>query len=159
MDRRTMLASLLGGAVLALGAAQRKPAAAGVENEYRVPVSGVFFDYCNNTEEVAYEGICHVLSLLTFDQNGGFHVEVHTNCHMEAVGLTSGRRYVVNEGDSYSYNEPGPLPSEVTQLTSWRAISQGPDDNLLLRGQLHFTVNGRGEVTVFFGNFTTDCHG
>jgi hypothetical protein len=159
MDRRSVLASLLGGAALALGAAGRKPAAAAVVFRERVPVSGFFFDYCNIGEEVAYQGVCNVISLLTFDRNGGFHMEAHTNCHMDAVGRTSGHRYVANEQDHFNFNDPGPLPSELTQLTSFQLISQGPGGNFVLRTQAHFTVNGQGEVSVFFTDFTAECHG
>jgi hypothetical protein len=158
MDRRTMLASLLGGAALALGAVGRKEAAAGA-SQFRAPFSGVFFDDCNNSEEVAYQGICHVLSVLNFDQNGGSHIDVQTNCHMDAVGLTSGLRYVVNEGDHFSFNSRSPIPLEITELMSWRAISQGAADNLTIRSQMHLTVNARGQVSVFFSDFSVDCKG
>jgi hypothetical protein len=157
MDRRTMLASLLGGAALALGAVGRKEAAAGVV-QFRAPFSGVFTDDCNS-EDVAYQGICHVLSVLNFDQHGGSHIDVQTNCHMDAVGLTSGRRYVVNEGDHFSFNSRSPIPLEITQLMSWRAISQGAADNLTIRSQMHLTVNARGQVSVFFSDFSADCKG
>lgn len=107
-------------------------------------------------EVVVFEGNLHVLTALTVDNKGGFHLKTHAQPQgLSGVGLVTGDKYQatgvtqdqtnVKAGQTYTY------------VNNFRMIGQGPGNNYTVHTTFHYTVNANGELTVVHDNTKIDC--
>jgi hypothetical protein len=75
------------------------------------------------------------------------------------VNATSGIKYVVNETvtSTTASNVNGAFVFNT--VSHLNVISQGSEDNLLLRTEIHATFNANGELTSSKFVFTVECRG
>jgi len=76
-----------------------------------------------------------------------------------ATGLITGQKYQVIGMIKQSFQQSfqnGQITS--TNINNYRVIGQGGGNNFLLREALHYTINAKGEVTVFHDNISTGCN-
>lgn len=106
-------------------------------------------------------GTAHGVNAFHQDAAGGTHLRVLTELQGTAVDPATGARYVfheIEENDVLNSSIDG--AETFSSVTSLRLIRVGPssaDDDLMIRSQVHTTVNANGEVTVDVSNFTMEC--
>lgn len=149
-------------AVLGLTAAGGFAKATVVTTNIEKPMSFEFYVPCaleGKGELVIFAGRLHVLSHTTFDNNGGYHLQLHFQPKdMKGTGQTSGDTYQATGVTKESWNEsPETLPHQYTLVDNFRIIGQGPGNNYLWHWTLHFTVNANGDVTADFENIKVEC--
>jgi hypothetical protein len=96
--------------------------------------------------------------VITQDQAGGFHLQIHQETHGTGVGITSGNEYVINDVANQELNTKS-LQLEENVVEDSLLISQGPAPNEIVRLSTHFTVNANGDITVFRTSFEIECKG
>ena len=145
----------------AAGLFQARQAAAEVVQNTRVPTTiGVFVPCANGGagEFVVLSGDLHVLSTVTNDGAGGFHVGGHFQpMGITGTGLITGDKYQATGVTRYDFNVKPPFPSENTYVNNYRMIGQGPGNNFLVHATAHVTVNANGDVTATVNNYSTTC--
>ena len=124
--------------------------------ELKTPLNFTAFIPCAG-ESVQLSGELHTVSHVTFDANGGFHLEQMSQ-PINVSGLSaSGVRYQGTGVTRSSVNIDGPPPLEQTMINNFRIIGQGPGNNYLVHVTLHMTVNANGTVTSNVTNASIDC--
>jgi hypothetical protein len=71
------------------------------------------------------------------------------------LGLTSGTIYQVSAVDQVRLSAP--FPSSIQSVQSFRLISRGSGNNLLVQVLYHITVDANGEVTASIDAFDMQC--
>ena len=103
-------------------------------------------------ELVQLSGLIHFVSQT--QQNGD--IVGHFNYQaVTGLGLISGTRYHVSTIDQFHL--AAPFPSSIYSVRSFRLISEGGADNLLVRSLFLITVNANGEIAVTIDELTTSC--
>ncbi len=169
MPRRITLLPALALALAVFGATAR----GGPDNSCPVclktsattPLNGFFTNPCNGEVVAAAGGYLHSFYFVSMDADGAIHVESHDNVQAgEAVGLTSGERYVFNGADNLNTNNAAFGVVSVdgraiggTLVHYVRAVSPGSGDNFFVRIQQHLTIDANGVVTVLRDDETTEC--
>ena len=103
-------------------------------------------------ELVQLSGLIHLVSQT---QRDGSVVGIFNYQAVTGLGLTSGTRYHVSTIDHVYL--PAPFPSSIYSVRSFRLISEGASDNLLVRVLFLITVNANGELAVTIDELTTSC--
>jgi hypothetical protein len=116
------------------------------------------FIYNTCTEEwIHFEGFVYTQFDFRSDGSGGLHINFQFRASADGIGLSSGRRYAINnsahETDHISGNN-GQYSLTFTQ--NWKLISQGSAENGRIKDTFHFTLNANGDVTADFYNFVYD---
>ena len=103
-------------------------------------------------ESVQLSGLIHFVSQTqpNGDVVGHFNYQAVTG-----LGLTSGTRYHVSAIDQFHLTAP--FPSSIYSVRSFRLISEGGGDNLLVRVLFLITVNANGEIAMTIDELTTSC--
>ncbi len=150
--RVSMLVTAIMAMVLILPAAQ----AAVIVNE-ELPISILIPNDCTG-DIISSSTTIHQVLAITDDGAGGFHVKTHLNTQDgSAVGLPSGLKYEVRNSNNFEMNVKA--GQEQTFTMTFKLISQGGADNLVVKGVFHITINPDGTVTSFVDTFTTECRG
>ena len=95
-------------------------------------------------EDIWVTGIMHIVTDTTQDTDS-LTISQHANSHFTGVGVTTGNRYVVNETNLYvqKYTLNDLQVSGISELWSFKAISQGSAPNFTIHLNLHWSwVNG-----------------
>jgi hypothetical protein len=110
-------------------------------------------------ETVRLRGELLLISHFTEDSTGGFHAHFSL-VPRDVTGVSeSGVRYRAVGGQRFTFNVSGSETVTDTFTEQFLVISQGGDDNLLVRTTIHVTVTPEGEVTAFVDNFSSICVG
>jgi hypothetical protein len=121
----------------------------------RVPLDLSLFLPCAG-EVVNLSGTFIDLYHVTFDDNGGFHLQLlETQASVLGVGETTGDRYVSTRVNFFNFNDSAALTS--TQQLVFRITGSGPGNDALIRITNHSTVNPDGTITVAFDTITVEC--
>jgi hypothetical protein len=110
-------------------------------------------------ELVVISGQLHVLSHITEDMDGGFHVTIHFQPQgATGVGEDSGDVYrgvgVTREGRNV---QGGGLPFVETLVNNFRIIGPGPNNNLQVHQVVHVTINDNGTLIADIDNMSAEC--
>jgi hypothetical protein len=142
-------------------AAQAGAAASTVTTQVtsEIPPGELIFTSCANGgagEAIAVSGTLHEVFHTTVDNVGGFHLREQSNPQgVSGVGQVTGAKYQVTGGSPVEENLKTSV--EVTSVTNFRIIGQGPDNNFVFHGIDHFTVNANGTVTASHLSFKSEC--
>jgi hypothetical protein len=109
-------------------------------------------------ENVALSGNLHDLFHVTFDGNGGFHLDASDNPQgVSGVGLTTGDKYQGTGITRFDTTNTAGGTSVFTFVNNFRIVGSGPGNNFLVHENMHVTVNPDGTVTSFHDNFSITC--
>lgn len=75
---------------------------------------------------------------------------------VEGVGLTTGDMYRGTGMDHESYVETNGAWN-LTSIDNYRIIGVGTDNDLLVHGVFHITINAEGDITSFVDEFSFEC--
>ena len=117
-----------------------------------------FFNECTGENVSGVVEQKSTIQLFT-DANGGFHLLIHDVFTGRAVGETSGVQYVGPQSEHVSALDRSGEQFEFTDQRSFRFISEGGSDNLLVNVLIHLTVTPNGDVTSQVFQVTLDCTG
>lgn len=110
-------------------------------------------------ERVRVRGELLLISHFTEDSNGGFHDHFTlVPRHVKGVSA-SGVVYRVVGGDRFTFSGSGSGTETFTNTDQFMIISEGGEDNLLIRFTFHVTVDASGETTSFVDKFSAKCVG
>jgi hypothetical protein len=148
-------------AVLASLAMLVSAANAEVQTNVKVPIAQTVFVPCANGgagENVDLEGPLHVLITLTINDNhvsGKAHYQPQG---VKGVGQDTGDVYKATgvTQDQFSGSLVNGQFTE-TFINNFRIIGPGKDNNLLIHGTSHVTVNANGDVTVLVDLLSIEC--
>jgi len=125
------------------------------------PISLTVFIPCaagGTGEFVALSGDLHDLFHVTFDGNGGFHLDAQDNPQgVSGVGLTTGDKYQGTGVTRFDFNGTAGGTIVYTAVNNFRIIGSGPGNNFLVHDNFHITVNPNGTVTSSHDNFSVTC--
>ena len=138
-------------------------ALAAVETNENVPLDMVVYVPCANGgsgEYVQLIGDLHVMSLVTFDKNGGLHlVSLYQPMGVTGYGDVTGDKYQATGVTRDNLNiQPAEYPYESTYVNNFRIIGAGPGNNFTVHENVHVTVSASGEVTTEVDNFRVECN-
>ena len=155
--RRVIAASLL---IMALTAA---PALGQVTTNESFPIAVVAFVPCaagGAGEEVVVSGTAHVVIEETIVSSGGTHFFLHVNYQgLTGVG-ESGTVYrgIGTESESFHNFEPFVgAPYGLTTTRNLQFLGRGPNNNFIVHGVSHVTINANDEVTSSFDVQRIEC--
>jgi hypothetical protein len=119
--------------------------AAIVENFFQ-PLNLTAFDECTG-ESVHFTGQLHILSTVTINPNGSFHLHMTQNyAGVKGVGQTTGRIYQLP--GELSVTENLTAAQVMTAVVFSNLITDGSPSNEKITVSLHITINANGTVTV-----------
>jgi hypothetical protein len=116
-----------------------------------IPLEAIVFNNCTG-EEVELSGTIHLVSQT---QRDGSEVGHFNWQHVSGVGLTSGTTYRASTVDTFRLEAP--FPSDIHSVRSLHLISQGTEDNLLLKFLFHITVDANGEMRASIDDVSIQC--
>jgi hypothetical protein len=133
------------------------PALAATVYNVTYPLSFGAYNPCN-AEFVVVSGNEHDSFHLTYDGNGGVHVEFHFN-YQDVTGVgDQGNKYRIPVATNQTSNAR--VGYEETFTETFQIVAQGSAPNyFLLHQDDHFTVNPDGTVTSYHDNSSTSCNG
>jgi len=107
-------------------------------------------------ETLHLTGEMHVLTHVTLDGNGGFHMKTHYQ-PQEAKGTTdiSGYEYV-GAGVS-QWEENGKVGQEYTYTNNFNMIGKGKAPDFMVHEDMHITVRPDGTVTADHAHIRVTC--
>jgi hypothetical protein len=160
---RSSIRSLITASALVLAAllipAQARAAAATMSD---VNVSGTsFYNTCTGENVTITSGTLHIVTQVTNDANGGYHIDVRGNAqNVVAIGDSTGTIYHL-AGDFWGeQNGRSDGSPQVDQLvTLHNVVSKGPSPNLTIHILIHMTIDANGAVTADITSVNVDCHG
>jgi len=143
-------ASIITVLLVALVAALSAPAAARARTtvtNVRVPVDTILFGTCIG--ELHITGVEHLMTVVTVDGSGGFHILIRENFRYLGTNLTTGDVYRAAGAVRFSQMLKAPrFPATLTNVVAEHFISRtGPD--LFVHLLLHVTVKPDGTTTAF----------
>jgi hypothetical protein len=146
-------------AILALvGPAEAKAQATVITSNTRVPIEFFNVNSCTG-DQITIDGTSHVLFHVTTTKSGHSNEKLEINFALQGVNTTSGIRYVVNEAVTATTASNVNGAFVFNTVSHLNVISQGNEDNLLLRTEIHATLNANGELTSSKFVFTVECRG
>lgn len=110
-------------------------------------------------ELVLISGILHVQTHLTIVNNRNIIKQHFQPMGATGLGLSTGDIYravgVTQFMDVFPIGGVGAVSSSVN---NFRLIGRGPNNNLQVHQNIHFTINANGEFTAFVGNTSVVCN-
>jgi hypothetical protein len=132
------------------------PMQAAVTTNTSIPIT-LFVDIPCAGELVVLNGPLHILSSVTFDSAGGFHMLGHFQPQgISGLGQTTGAKYQATGETEFQTNAKA-VPFETSFVNNFKIIGQGPGNNLLIHENMHLTVNANGTVTAVIDNTSVEC--
>ena len=125
-------------------------------NWVEIPFDQVLLDTCAG-EFVHFTGSAWLDSVSRWDGAGGYHYAFQYRAKLDGVGMTSGKKYAINN----SAHQTAHFVASNLNLTStftqeWKLISQGSGQNGALRQIVHLTFNAAGDLTASVDNELVD---
>ena len=109
-----------------------------------------------NGETIAVEATFHVLTSVTYDATGTYHVMIHRNIQGTGTNLVTGTEYVISQVENNSYTV-GAGADEQTSILQFDMISKGGAPNETLLATFHYTITPDGELTSWHDGFMIKC--
>ena len=132
------------------------PAQAAVTTNTSIPITLVVDIPCAG-ELVVLNGPLHILSTVTFDRAGGFHMVAHFQPQgIRGLGQISGVKYQATGITEFQTNAKA-VPFETSFVNNFKIIGQGPGNNLLVHENFHLTINANGRLTALIDNSSFEC--
>jgi hypothetical protein len=130
------------------------PAAAVVRNDRfeRVTLAG---NDCTG-EVVAIDATFHLVTAVTYDATGAYHVTIHRNVEGTGVNEATGVEYVVSEADNNQYTV-GAGATEQTSIMHFNLVSKGAAPNEVAQVMFHLTITPDGDLSTYHDSFRFDC--
>jgi hypothetical protein len=133
--------------------------AATVTNEVHIPFSATIVNSCNG-ETVTVDGTTHALITTTSDNSGGLQVKVSTIDKGTGVASPSGTQYTFSGENTFQLSSSGKTDRlTATSLMTHVLVSQGGEENLIVRTRFHVAVTPSGNVTASVDSVQTVCVG
>lgn len=130
------------------------PSAQVVQND-RFERQTVAINDCNG-EIIAIDATFHLVTSVTFDQAGGYHVKIHRNVSGTGVNQATGVEYVVSEEDNDQYTV-GAGADEQTSIVHFNLVSKGSAPNEVAQVTFHITITPDGQLVTYHDGFRIDC--
>jgi hypothetical protein len=124
----------------------------------QIPIVPSIWNPCAN-EWVHLDGYLHIVTHVTFDDEGGLHFREEVNPqNVVGEGLTTGAIYRFSGTVSVVENLRWDHSAETfTWIDQHRYIAQGSDANGVMQETFHATINANGEVTAVVDDFKMIC--
>jgi hypothetical protein len=126
-----------------------------------IPIEAFVGDPCT-PETVDITGDMHVVTHVTTEANGSFHVSAQLNYQgVSGTGRTTGTTYRLTDAGSTIFNGEGDHDSanEFQNEFTFQMVSSGSADNFRSKVVIHTTVTPNDETTSLVLRFDTDCGG
>lgn len=140
------------------GAAETKAQATAITSSTRVPIEFFNANSCTG-DQVAIDGTAHMLFHANGSPGGHGNAKLQTNFALRGVSAASGVKYVVNEAVTTTTQSSDGGAFVFQSVGHLNVVSQGGAENLVVRTEIHTTVNAEGEVTSSRFVFTVECRG
>ena len=127
-----------------------------ITSNTQVPIEFFNVNSCTG-DQITIEGTSHVLFHVTTTPEGHSNEKLEINFALQGVSATSGTKYVVNETVTATTVSNVNGAFVFNTVSHLNVISQGSEDNLLVRTEIHTTFNANGELTVSRFVFTVEC--
>jgi hypothetical protein len=138
--------------------AEARAQATVITSNTRVPIEFINANSCTG-DQITIDGTSHVLFHVTTTESGHSNEKLEINFALRGVNTTSGIKYVVNETVTATTASNVNGAFVFNTVSHLNVISQGSEDNLLLRTEIHATFNANGELTSSKFVFTVECRG
>ncbi len=142
----------------AAGAVETKAQATVITSNTEVPIEFFNADSCTG-DQVTINGTSHVLFHANGSPGGHGNEKLEINFALQGVNAASGVKYVVNETVTATTESSADGAFVFNTVGHLNVVSQGGADNLLLRTEIHVTINANGELTSSKFVFTVECQG
>lgn len=129
-----------------------------IQTNEQIPIEFFNANSCTG-DSVTINGTAHVLFQATGSPGGHSNAQFHINFALQGVNQTSGTKYVVNETVQATTESSADGAFVFNTVSHLNVISQGSEDNLLVRTEIHATFNANGELTSSRFVFTVQCQG
>jgi hypothetical protein len=137
---------------------EAKAQATVITSNTRVPIEFFNANSCTG-DQVTIDGTSHVLFHANSSPGGHSNEKLEISFALRGVNATSGIRYVVNETVTATTESSVNGAFVFNTVSHLNVISEGSEDNLLLRTEIHTTFNANGELTSSKFVFTVECRG
>jgi hypothetical protein len=107
-------------------------------------------------EFIAVEATFHVLTAVTYDAAGGYHVTIHRNIQGTGTNLATGAKYIVSQVENNVYSVDRGA-DEQTSIVRFNLVGQGGAPDELVQATFHITITPDGDVTAWHDSFTIKC--
>ncbi|HEX8140657.1 MAG TPA: hypothetical protein VF544_24025 [Pyrinomonadaceae bacterium] len=134
------------------------PQANVIQTNEQIPIEFFNANSCTG-DTVTINGTSHVLFTATGSPGGHSNAQFHINFALQGVNQTSGTKYVVNETVQATTESSENGAFVFNTVSHLNVVSQGSEDNLLVRTEIHATFNANGELTSSRFVFTVECQG
>ena len=109
-----------------------------------------------NGEVILVDAKFHLLTAVTYDGAGGYHVTIHNNISGQATNQVTGAEYVISQEYNNEYTV-GNGADEQTTVLHFNLIGKGSVPNEVLQSDFHITFTPDGDVTAYHDNFRIKC--
>ncbi len=130
------------------------PSAAVIRND-QFQTQTVAINDCNG-EIIAIEATFHLVTSVTNDGAGGYHVKIHRNLTGTGVNQATGVEYVVSEEDNDQYSVDAGA-DEQTSIMHFNLVSKGNAPNEVAQLMFHYTITPDGNLATYEDNFRINC--
>ena len=109
-----------------------------------------------NGDFIQVDAKFHILTAVTFDAAGGYHVTLHDNISGKGTNLATGAEYVISQEDNNQYTV-GNGADEQSIFVHFNMIGKGAVPNEVLQANFHITITPDGDVSSFHDHFMIKC--
>jgi hypothetical protein len=130
------------------------PSAQVIRNDH-FETQTVAINDCNG-EIIAIDATIHLVTSVTNDGAGGYHVKIHRNVSGSGVNEATGVEYVVSEEDNNEYSVSAGA-SEQTSIVHFNLVSKGNAPNEVAEVTFHLTITPDGDLVTYHDGTRIDC--
>jgi len=109
-----------------------------------------------NGEIIDVEAKFHLLTAVTFDGAGGYHVTIHNNISGQGTNQVTGAEYGISQEYNNEYTV-GNGADEQTTVLHFDLIGKGSVANEVLQADFHITFTPDFGVSAYHDNFRIKC--
>ena len=109
-----------------------------------------------NGEVILVDAKFHLLTAVTYDATGGYHVTIHNNISGQGTNEVTGAEYVISQEYNNEYTV-GNGADEQTTVLHFNLIGKGSVPNEVLQSDFHVTFTPDGGVSAYHDNFRLKC--
>ena len=117
-----------------------------------LPISGFLPNPTNPDEQIAIQGMIHIVERQVTDSAGGVHFRIHVNLQgvsgvgVDAFGVPTGTVYQIQAG-AQTFDNINPGVTVLAEEATEHFVSQGSGDNFDLHVVEHFVFDANGVVS------------